>query len=223
MAKRRFAKSIIKNNPFKKLSAVFISLVLLFILSIVLYFVFNKYTVENFVAKRNPGIVVSLWTDNEGSQGNSFVTNEWLHIVNYYDKFATFKQGKLADFIVYAKDVTKGTNMEALMTDANIEVYQPLWRAQLPFVTCHFLENGRLSEGWRSPPEQAFFAYTELTSANITKYISTVSTKYHIALYTDPTYSNSSNSSTPQQVKDAETAVKTAELDANNANNANYP
>lgn len=53
MAKRGFIKSIQKSSPFKKLSATFISLALLFILSIVLYFVFNKYTVENFDVSGN--------------------------------------------------------------------------------------------------------------------------------------------------------------------------
>jgi hypothetical protein len=53
MAKRGFIKSIQKNSPFKKLSTTFISLALLFILSIVLYFVFNKYTIENFAVNGN--------------------------------------------------------------------------------------------------------------------------------------------------------------------------
>lgn len=42
MVKAGFIKSIQKNTPFKKLSTSFISLAMLFILSIVLYFVFNK-------------------------------------------------------------------------------------------------------------------------------------------------------------------------------------
>ena len=49
MAKRGFVKSIQKTSPFKKLSATFISLAFLFVISIVLHFVFNKYSVENFV------------------------------------------------------------------------------------------------------------------------------------------------------------------------------
>ena len=53
MAKRGFIKSIIKTSPFKKLSTTFISLALLFILSIVLHFIFKKYTVETFIFLAN--------------------------------------------------------------------------------------------------------------------------------------------------------------------------
>ena len=217
MAKRRFAKSIIKNNPFKKLSAVFISLVLLFILSIVLYFVFNKYTVENFVARDDPKIVIGLWTDDNRSLGNSFVTNEWVHVVAHFNKFATFKKGTLTDFVAYARDIARDTKIEALFTDANIEEYKKVWRPELPFVTCQLLVNNRFVE--EAP--QAFFSRTHLTSHNISKYITTYSSMYYNELYT--TSSNSSNSSTPQQVTDATNAVNTAQQDANNANNANYP
>jgi hypothetical protein len=45
MGKRGFVKSIQKNWFSQKLSTTFISLALLFIVSIVLYFVFNKYIV----------------------------------------------------------------------------------------------------------------------------------------------------------------------------------
>jgi len=214
MAKRRFAKSIIKNNPFKKLSAVFISLVLLFILSIVLYFVFNKYTVENFVAKDSPKMVIGLWTDDARGLGNSFVMNEWVHVVAHFNKFATFQKGTLTDYIAYLRDKTRGTNMEAWMTDANIAEYKKVWNAELPFVTCHILVNNRYAE--RAP--EAFLSRTNLTSANISKYIAKYSSIYYNELYIDTT---SSNSSTPQQVTDATNAVKTAELDANNAKNAN--
>jgi len=42
MAKRGFVKSIQKAGSIKKLSATFISLAFLFVISIVLHFVFNK-------------------------------------------------------------------------------------------------------------------------------------------------------------------------------------
>jgi preprotein translocase subunit SecG len=42
MAKRGFVKSIQKAGSMKKLSATFISLAFLFVISIVLHFVFNK-------------------------------------------------------------------------------------------------------------------------------------------------------------------------------------
>ena len=53
MAKRGSIKSIQKSSPFKKLSATFISLVFLFVISIVLHFVFNKHSVENFQVSGN--------------------------------------------------------------------------------------------------------------------------------------------------------------------------
>lgn len=216
MAKRRFAKSIIKNNPFKKLSAVFISLVLLFILSIVLYFVFNKYTVENFVARDDIKMVIWLCTDDNRSQGNSFVTTEWVHVIAHFDKFATFKTGSLTDFTAYARDILRGTEMEQYMTNANIEEWKKMWKAEIPFVTCNILLNNSLV-GVEGAP-QSFLSRTMLTSGNISKYITTNSSKYYNELYIDTT---SSNSSTPQQVTDATNAVNTAQQDANNANNAN--
>ena len=42
MAKRGFVKSIQKAGSMKKLSATFISLAFLFVISIILHFVFNK-------------------------------------------------------------------------------------------------------------------------------------------------------------------------------------
>ena len=214
MAKRRFAKSIIKNNPFKKLSAVFISLVLLFILSIVLYFVFNKYTVENFVARDDKKMVIWLCTDDNNSVGNSFVTTEWVHVIAHFDKFATFKTGSLTDFTAYVRDVLRGTEHGQNMTNAHIEEWKKMWRAEIPFVTCNILLNNRLVEG----APQSFLSRTNLTSGNISKYITTYSSIYFNELYIDTT---SSNSSTPQQVTDATNAVNTAQQDANNANNAN--
>lgn len=53
MAKRRSMKSFQKAGSLKKLSATFISLAFLFVISIVLHFVFNKYTVENFDVSGN--------------------------------------------------------------------------------------------------------------------------------------------------------------------------
>ena len=47
MAKSGFVKTIQKNSPFKNLSTAFITLALLFIVSIILYFVFNKHSLEN--------------------------------------------------------------------------------------------------------------------------------------------------------------------------------
>lgn len=47
MAKSGFIKTIQKNSPFKNLSTAFITLALLFIVSIILYFVFNKHSLEN--------------------------------------------------------------------------------------------------------------------------------------------------------------------------------
>ena len=214
MAKRGFVKSIQKSSPFKKLSATFISLAFLFVISIVLHFVFNKYSLENFVARDDLKMVIALWTDENNSQGNSFVTNEWTQVVAHFNKFATFKKGSLTDFIAYVRDVTKGTKMEQYMTDANIEEWKKIWRTELPFVTCNILRNNRVVEG---APE-SFLSRTMLTSGNVSKYITTYSSIYYNELYIDTT---SSNSSTPQQVTDATNAVNTAQQAANNANNAN--
>ena len=53
MAKSGFVKTIQKNSPFKNLSTAFITLALLFIVSIILYFVFNKHSLENLDNLKN--------------------------------------------------------------------------------------------------------------------------------------------------------------------------
>jgi len=56
MVKAGFIKSIQKNTPFKKLSTSFISLAMIFILSIVLYFVFNKQFREGNTGMKKDGM-----------------------------------------------------------------------------------------------------------------------------------------------------------------------
>jgi Na+/H+ antiporter NhaC len=60
MVKAGFIKSIQKNTPFKKLSTSFISLAMLFILSIVLYFVFNKQFREGNTGMKKADPMASL-------------------------------------------------------------------------------------------------------------------------------------------------------------------
>jgi hypothetical protein len=60
MVKAGFIKSIQKNTPFKKLSTSFISLAMLFILSIVLYFVFNKQFREGNTGMKKDDPMASL-------------------------------------------------------------------------------------------------------------------------------------------------------------------
>jgi len=47
MAKAEFLRTIKKNIPFVNLSTTFIFLAILFMLSIVLFFVFDKHIIEN--------------------------------------------------------------------------------------------------------------------------------------------------------------------------------
>jgi len=81
MAKGGLIKTIQKNIPFKKLSTTFISLAILFILSIVLYFIFNKYIVEgneNMKAKPKENITDPLAGLNNAINGikNDSAKNE---------------------------------------------------------------------------------------------------------------------------------------------------
>ena len=58
MAKSGFIKTIQKNSPFKNLSTAFITLALLFIVSIILYFVFNKHSLENLENSDNNTTII---------------------------------------------------------------------------------------------------------------------------------------------------------------------
>ena len=69
MAKSGFIKTIQKNSPFKNLSTAFITLALLFIVSIILYFVFNKHSLENL--DNNTTII-----EGETNQSNSRSSNK---------------------------------------------------------------------------------------------------------------------------------------------------
>ena len=69
MAKSGFVKTIQKNSPFKNLSTTFITLALLFIVSIILYFVFNKHSLENL--DNNHTII-----EGKTNQSNSHSSNK---------------------------------------------------------------------------------------------------------------------------------------------------
>ncbi len=73
MAKRRSMKSFQKVGSLKKLSATFLSLAFLFVISIVLHFVFNKYTIENLAnnnGAKNYTLEVSIIFYKDPSNGN---------------------------------------------------------------------------------------------------------------------------------------------------------
>jgi preprotein translocase subunit SecG len=65
MAKRGFVKSIQKVGSLKKLSATFISLVFLFVISIVLHFVFNKQFREGNANMKDTNKDNVQYTDDE--------------------------------------------------------------------------------------------------------------------------------------------------------------
>lgn len=114
MAKRGSIKSIQKTSPFKKLSATFISLAFLFVISIVLHFVFNKHSVENFVegnGKKAAQIVTVLEVALISSPAkmhtdHSFVRSnaDWDRIKQYYGNnsaisFATIDKSNIRTYI----------------------------------------------------------------------------------------------------------------------------
>jgi hypothetical protein len=96
MAKRGFVKSIQKAASLKKLSATFISLAFLFVISIVLHFVFNKYIVEGNANRFKPscegGLEVVLITSNARNIAphDFIVRNDWQKIQNNYENFNKF-------------------------------------------------------------------------------------------------------------------------------------
>ena len=189
MAKRRFIKSIQKSSPFKKLSVTFISLALLFILSILLHFVFNKYSVENFTPKANARIEVMLWTDDEGSVNNKFVTGEWLNIVTSYDKFAKFDKGDFAGFKSYIQNGVRGTDKEAEVTDEKLEPFRQI----LPVVTVSLIVDNKFT-GVNG--DIAFYTCDTSTGVAIKTEIAKHLSKNYNKLFSNSTPSPSSTSST---------------------------
>jgi type II secretory pathway component PulC len=89
MAKRGFIKTIQNNSPLKKLSTTFISLALLFILSIILYFVVNKFNLEgnaNMNRCNTPLEVVLITSNAKKIQPHDFIVrNDWQKIKNKYN------------------------------------------------------------------------------------------------------------------------------------------
>ena len=107
MVKVDFLKSMKNNNFFKKYSKPFALLAILIILSSVLFYSYNNYSLENFTPKSNAKIEVMLWTDDTGSLENSFVKNEWLDLVAKYGKYATFGYGSFTEYVKYLNGITK--------------------------------------------------------------------------------------------------------------------
>ena len=91
-----------KSNFFKKYSKPLALLAILIILSSVLFSSYNNYSVEN-LTPLGPVIDVMLWTDKAGSLGNSFVTTDWLELVNTYKGFPNinFGQQKVSEIVKY--------------------------------------------------------------------------------------------------------------------------
>ena len=90
MAKRRSMKSFQKAGSLKKLSATFISLALLFVISIVLHFVFNKYsnkTFESFDISGNKLEVALISSPASMHTQHSFVRSggDWNKIKQTYE------------------------------------------------------------------------------------------------------------------------------------------
>jgi hypothetical protein len=91
MAKRGFIKTIQNNSPLKKLSTTFISLALLFILSIILYFVVNKFNVEgnanmNTITCGRKLEVVLITSKAKNVRPHDFIVrNDWQKIKNNYN------------------------------------------------------------------------------------------------------------------------------------------
>ena len=190
MAKRKFIKSIQKSSPFKKLSVTFISLALLFVISIVLYFVFNKYSIENFTPKANAKIEVMLWTDDEGSVNNDFVTGEWLNIASFYDKFAKFDKGDFAGFKSYIQNGVRGTDKEAEVTDEKLEPFRQI----LPVVTVSLIVDNKFT-GVNG--DIAFYTCDTSTGVAIKTEIAKHLSKNYNKLFSNSTPSTPSTSSTP--------------------------
>ena len=89
MAKSGFIKTIQKNSPFKNLSTAFITLALLFIVSIILYFVFNKYTIEGFDKKIQKVTLITSRT--RGVKPIAFIVhNDWNKIKTKYNNNFSF-------------------------------------------------------------------------------------------------------------------------------------
>ena len=162
---------MVKSNFLKKFSKPLALLAILIILIIVLFSCVNNYSVENFTPKNNARVEVMLWTDDWGSIGNTFVTTEWLDIVNAYKGFPniTFGKGKATEVAKYV-DVSKNPIYESwTSTD---------FRTMMPLVST-FLVVDTLKG------QPALFAGATLTSAFIKRQIGTYFSRDYDKLFTN--------------------------------------
>ena len=93
---------MVKSNIFKGLGKSFVILAILIILSMLLFSSGNSCLVEN-LTPLGPVIDVMLWTDNNGSMGNSFVNTDWFELINTYKNFPNinFGQQKVSEMEKY--------------------------------------------------------------------------------------------------------------------------
>lgn len=84
MAKAGFIKTIKKNIPFKNISTNFLYLVLLFILSILMFFVFNKYNVETL--RNNITLEVTLIGSYNNTTHKFIRDNAFAKLKQEYNK-----------------------------------------------------------------------------------------------------------------------------------------
>ena len=76
MAKAEFLRTIKKNIPFVNLSTTFIFLAIIFLISIVSFFMFNKHIVENMVNKKQKPEKFTMNTDtNQKQKPEKFTMN----------------------------------------------------------------------------------------------------------------------------------------------------
>jgi hypothetical protein len=174
MVKPGFLKTITKNMPLKK---SFIILGLLIILTIVLFFSLNNYSIEN-LTPLGPVIDVMLWTDSMGSMSNSFVNTDWLELINTYKGFPNinFGQRKISEMVKYFEPEKhpqfKGWD-------------EPTIAQYIPCITILVDDKGVKSFLGAGAPSGGFFTGPSLTLQNVKKALGNVFSKNYEKLYSN--------------------------------------
>jgi hypothetical protein len=177
MVKSDFLKSMKNTNFFKNYSKPLAVLAILIILSIVLFYSYKEYSLEN-LTPLGPTIDVMLWTDANGSTNNIFVNTYWLGLINTYKGFPNinFGQRKISEMVKYFEP-EKNTQFNTWNEGAMAQY--------VPCITILVDDKGVKSLLGAGAPAGGFFSGPTLTLEHVMKSIAGVFSKNYDKLYSN--------------------------------------
>jgi len=173
MVKSDFLKSMKNTNFFKNYSKPLAVLAILIILSIVLFYSYKEYSLENFKPKPDVKLEVGLWVNNFGSVDNIFVRSQWLEFVNKYEGFPNieFLKENASNFIKYL-DVDKNANYSSFK---DVDYVRPPFNTFASIIISY-------KDGTKLIPTNFLFG-KDLTFENLTMQLNRVFTDHYTTLY----------------------------------------